>query len=137
MLATTPAAGKWGTMEGPATTDSGDDDDSMGDGATVKPRWVNKALAACALGAGLFALGVVDATPAAADGTGPSRYESVIDDVQPDLDEVEVEIVGGDAFFQVTADEGTEVAIDGYDGEPYLRIDADGTVFENTRSPAA
>ncbi len=84
-----------------------------------------------ALGVVLTGLGAFDASPAAADGTGPTRFESVIDDVEPDLDEVEVSIVGGDAFLQVAADDGTEVTIAGYDDEPYLRIDADGSVWQN------
>ena len=88
------------------------------------------------LGIVLTGVGFLDASPAAADGAGPTRYESVIDDVEPDLDQVEVSIVGGDAFLQVVADDGTEVSIGGYDGEPYLRIDADGSVWENRRSPS-
>ena len=89
-----------------------------------------------ALGIVLTGVGFLDASPAAADGAGPTRYESVIDDVEPDLDDVEVSIVGGDAFLQVVADDGTEVSIGGYDGEPYLRIDEDGSVWENRRSPS-
>jgi hypothetical protein len=75
-------------------------------------------------------------TDAGADGARPSNFESVIDAVEPDTDRVTVEIVGGDAFVQVRAEPGTEVAIPGYDGEPYLRIDADGTVHRNRRSAA-
>ena len=93
-------------------------------------------MTALALGVVLSGVGFLDAAPAAADGAGPTRYQSVIDDVQPDLDEVEVSIVGGDAFLQVAADEGTEVVIDGYDSEPYLRIDTDGSVWQNERSPS-
>ncbi len=99
-------------------------------------RWWTKATTVLALGIVLTGVGFLDASPAAADGTGPTRYESVIDDVEPDLDQVEVSVVGGDAFLQVVADDGTEVSIDGYDGEPYLRIDADGSVWENRRSPS-
>lgn len=79
---------------------------------------------------------VIGTTEAGADGARPSNYESVIDSVRPDLDTVQIEVVGGDAFVQVTAEPGTEVLIPGYDGEPYLRIDADGTVFRNRRSSA-
>ena len=80
---------------------------------------------------------VLGATEAGADGARPSNFESVIDSVQPDLDTVQVEVVGGDAFVQVTAAPGTEVLIPGYDGEPYLRIATDGTVYRNRRSAAA
>ena len=73
---------------------------------------------------------------AGADAARPTNFESVIDSVQPDLDTVEVQIVGGDSFVQVTAEPGTSVLIPGYDGEPYLRIGSDGTVDRNRRSPA-
>jgi hypothetical protein len=83
------------------------------------------------------AVGLVLAPTAGADGVGPNNDRSVIDSVDPTPDGVHVEIVGGDSFFQVTAEPGTEVRIPGYDGEPYLRILADGRVQRNERSPAA
>lgn len=92
-------------------------------------RWAVAAVA-------LATCSVAGTTDAGADGARPSNFESVIDSVEPDLDRIQVEIVGGDAFLQVTADPGTEVLIPGYDGEPYLRIDADGTVLRNRRSAA-
>lgn len=73
---------------------------------------------------------------AAADGARPTNFESVIDSVEPDLDQVEVSIVGGDSFVRVRAEPGTEVLVPGYDGEPYLRIAPDGTVTRNERSSA-
>ena len=45
-------------------------------------------------------------------------------------------VVGGDAFLELTVDEGTEVVVPGYGGEPYVRFLADGTVERNTRSEA-
>lgn len=76
-------------------------------------------------------------TPAVgADEARPTNYESVIDSVRPEPASLSVEIVGGDAFVQVTVEPGTEVLIPGYDGEPYLRVDADGTVLRNRRSAA-
>lgn len=76
------------------------------------------------------------APPAAADGAGPTNFESVVDDVAPDRPDLTVDVVGGDAFLRVRARPGTEVRIPGYDGEPYLRIEADGTVLRNARSSA-
>lgn len=84
----------------------------------------------------LVVTGIALAPAAGADGVRPSNYVSVIDSVEPSTDTVQVEILGGDSFFQVTADPGTEVSIPGYDGEPYLRILADGRVQQNERSPA-
>jgi hypothetical protein len=84
------------------------------------------ALAALVLGAG----------PAAADPPAPTDYRSVIDDVEPAAGAVDVEVVGGDSFLRVSVDEGHEVVVAGYQGEPYVRIAEDGTVERNRRSPA-
>jgi hypothetical protein len=48
----------------------------------------------------------------------------------------DLEVLGGDAFLVVRAHPGAEVEVPGYEGEPYLRIAADGTVELNRRSPA-
>ena len=88
---------------------------------------------ALAGGCGLL---VVGASPAAADGVRPTGYESVVDRVEPAVDGVRVEVLGGDAFLQLTTRPGTEVVVPGYDGEPYLRITRDGVVQVNRRSPA-
>jgi hypothetical protein len=90
-----------------------------------------------AVAAAVVVLCSVTATSeAGADGARPSNFESGIDSIDPDLDQVTVEIVGGDAFVQVTATQGTEVLVPGYDGEPYLRIDDRGVVYRNRRSSA-
>lgn len=79
---------------------------------------------------------LLDAAPAGADGSRPTNFESQLSAVEPSDAPIEVEVVGGDAFLLVRASAGTEVEIPGYDGEPYLRIDADGTVRRNERSAA-
>jgi hypothetical protein len=79
------------------------------------------------------------AGPAAADPAGPTHFRSSITDIvtgDEGLSDVEVEVLGGDAFLVVRATRGTQVQIPGYEGEPYARIEADGTVEVNTRSPA-
>ena len=45
-------------------------------------------------------------------------------------------MVGGDGFLEMAVEPGHEVVVEGYDGEPYLRFRADGTVQENQNSPA-
>lgn len=85
-----------------------------------------------AVGATLLAL----AGPASADGVGPTNYQSVIDSLSPRPSGAQVEVVGEDSFLQVTAKRGTTVDIPGYDGEPYLRIQRDGTVERNRNSAA-
>lgn len=83
----------------------------------------------------LVALFVV-ATPnvAVADAAGPTDWRTTIVAVEPAAPTVEFSIVGGDAFVRAIVDPGHELVVFGYDGEPYLRIDADGTVSENARS---
>jgi hypothetical protein len=84
---------------------------------------------------GLLVLG----GPAAADPAGPTHFRSTVTEVVVADDgpvAVEVEVLGGDAFLVVRAEPGTEVEVPGYEGEPYVRIAADGTVEANTRSPA-
>ena len=56
--------------------------------------------------------------------------------VEPDPGGFTVETAGGDSFLALTVDEGTEVVVLGYEGEPYLRFSADGTVEQNLNSPA-
>jgi hypothetical protein len=88
--------------------------------------------------AGLTVGGVVVgmASPAAADAPAASDYESVITGVSPSTDAVEVSVTGAGAFLDVRAEPGHEVVVLGYEDEPYLRIDADGTVETNLESPA-
>lgn len=79
---------------------------------------------------------VAIAGPAAADPAVPTNYSSTVRSVEPATDAVEVAVVGGDSFLQITATAGHEVTVLGYDNEPYLRIDADGTIEQNAKSPA-
>lgn len=88
---------------------------------------------------------VVSAVPALADPALPSNYESRIVDEAPD-DRVTVRIEGGDAFFVLEVEAGTEVLVPGYDNdddysdwqelEVYLRVLPDGTVQLNRNSEA-
>jgi hypothetical protein len=96
-------------------------------------------LLAGALVALVTALVAGTASPAAADPARPTDYESRIDAITPDVDTISVRIIGGDAFIELTADPGTEVVVLDYQAPepaPYLRFLPDGTVQENTRSPA-
>lgn len=89
--------------------------------------------------AGLVVL--LTAGPAAADPAKPGDYTSTITDVTPPLDGVQVKVIGGDSFLQVSADPGREVIVyaqgtpDEAHGEPFLRIRADGVVEQNMQSP--
>jgi len=102
----------------------------------MKPTPARMTVVASVVASCLAVVFVIGAPSAGADGVRPSNFSSVIDSVDPSPSTVQIEIVGGDSFLQVTADPGTEVLVAGYDGEPYLRILADGSVERNERSPA-
>ena len=79
---------------------------------------------------------MVSPTPAMADSAGPTDYRSEVVAIDPPTPSIAVSIVGGDSFVLLRVDPGVEVEIMGYQDEPYLRFAADGSVFENQRSPA-
>lgn len=64
--------------------------------------------------------------------TGGTDYRSTITAVPAG---VEARIIGGDDRIEITRTTADEVVIMGYGGEPYLRLDAQGT-WENRNSPA-
>ncbi|MEI7546848.1 MAG: hypothetical protein WCK21_02150, partial [Actinomycetota bacterium] len=43
-------------------------------------------------------------------------------------------VIGGDSFLQLRVDHGTTATVSGYRREPFLRFEADGSVFENRAS---
>lgn len=88
------------------------------------------ATALAVLGVVGFGDGTVHADPAE-----PTDYRSEIVSITPAVAGIEVEVVGGDAFIELSVAPGIEVVVLGYQGEPYLRFAPDGTVQENLRSP--
>ena len=70
-----------------------------------------------------------------ADAAAPTDYESTVVSITPPTDTIDVEVIGGDSFVQLTVAPGTEVLIEGYQQEPYLRFRTDGVVEENQRAP--
>lgn len=77
---------------------------------------------------------------AAADPATPTHYRSAVTAVTgPDGDppgDLDVEVMGGDAFLVVSVGEGRALTVPGYEDEPYIRVLPDGTVEINERSPA-
>ena len=87
---------------------------------------------AAALAAGVAAFpGTVHADPA-----GPTEFRTQIVSVTPDTPSITLSIEGGDSFVRMAVDAGIEAMVLGYDDEPYVKIDADGVVWENQRSYA-
>jgi hypothetical protein len=83
--------------------------------------------------AGLFALSAF--APAASAHQGNPDFRSELDGLQPPAPGVSFEVLNYDADMQLK-DQGHTVVIHGYQGEPYARIQPDGTVQVNQRSPA-
>jgi hypothetical protein len=90
-------------------------------------------LGAAALGA---VLAVLPSSMAAADPAGPTDYRSEVTNIVPTTAEITARVVAGDSFLKIEVLPGSEVIVKGYAAEPYLRIDAEGVVWENQRSPA-
>lgn len=91
------------------------------------------------MGAALVALVLlaVGAGPAAADPPGPTDYRSTVVGLEPDPGgAVVARLIGGDSFFELTVAPGTAVMVLGYQGEPFVRFNGDGTVERNERSPS-
>ena len=76
------------------------------------------------------------ARPAGADPARPTNFKSQVTSVEPASPYVRFRVVGGDGFLDMRVDEGREVVVLGYQGEPYIRVLKDGTVQENQNSTA-
>jgi hypothetical protein len=96
-------------------------------------RW---ALPVAAVTLALVLVGALAPAPALAHGGNPN-YRSEINAFDPPLPgDVSIEVLDYDSYLQLLDQHGHEVVLDGYDGEPYARIEKDGTVQVNQRSPA-
>lgn len=67
---------------------------------------------------------------------GNPDFRSEIESVRPSVPGVSLEVLNYDADLELVDRGSHEIVIYGYEGEPYARILADGTVQENQRSPA-
>lgn len=86
--------------------------------------------------AAAMALTLLLASPADADPARPTNFRSRVSGVVPSAPPVSIKVVGGDGFLDLDVIEGHTVVVTGYRGEPYLRVLPDGSVQENTNSPA-
>lgn len=93
---------------------------------------MSRSLRTGALAALLLAL----VAPAALAHRGNPSYLSQLRSLEPATPGVHVEVRGRDDRFELRVERGHTVVVEGYSGEPYARVLADGTVQVNRRSPA-
>jgi hypothetical protein len=67
---------------------------------------------------------------------GNPNFRSVFNGLSTPLPGVKVRVIGYDSLYELRSTAKEPVTIYGYDGEPYSRILPDGTVQQNTNSPA-
>jgi hypothetical protein len=74
--------------------------------------------------------------PPALAHAGDPHYESLVEGVTPRISGFSVAVLNGDDRLEVVNHSSRTITIDGYDKEPYLLMQPDGTVSVNLRSPA-
>jgi hypothetical protein len=84
----------------------------------------------------LAAAAALIAAPAAGAHQGNPNYRSIVDTVTPAVRGLKLQVLNYDDRFELTNRSGQTVTIQGYNGEPYARVLANGTVELNQRSPA-
>jgi hypothetical protein len=89
--------------------------------------WAAVAVAAALLGV---------AAPAALAHQGNPNFRSEVRTLAPPLKGIDVQVVNYDDSLELRNSSGKTVVVEGYRGEPYVRIGADGTVAVNHRSPS-
>lgn len=100
----------------------------MADGSRLR-RWI--------VAGAVVALATTACAPTVhADPAGPTDYRSEVIAIDPATPTIEARIIGGDSFFELEVEPGTEVFVLGYQDERYLWFRADGVVFENRRAPS-
>jgi hypothetical protein len=82
------------------------------------------------------AVALLVGAPVAFAHQGSPNFLSQVNRITPATDGVEVTVVNRDDRLLLKNTSGSEIVVEGYSGEPYARIEADGTVSLNTDSQA-
>jgi hypothetical protein len=82
------------------------------------------------------ALSALAAAPAAIAHQGNPNYRSLVGSVTPAVPGIKLQVLNFDDRLELQNTSGKTVVIQGYNGEPYARVLANGTVQVNPLSPA-
>jgi len=88
------------------------------------------------LSAALAALATTLFATAAFAHAGNAKFESLLRGVSPQITGFRAVVLNGDDRLEVVNDGPQLITIEGYSKEPYVRVQPDGTVSVNVRSPA-
>lgn len=88
----------------------------------------------CAIAAAIATLCV--AAPVALAHQGNPNFRSAVRSISPAISGLDAQVVNYDDSIELRNNTGRTVLVNGYDGEPYVRIAGDGTVAVNHRSPS-
>ena len=88
------------------------------------------------IAAALAVLATATAAQVALADAGSENFRSELRDVKPEVSGLHVEVVDGDDALELRNETGKPLLVRGYNGEPYVRISADGKVEVNVRSPS-
>lgn len=81
-------------------------------------------------------LALLAVAPLAYAHQGDPNYRSTLDELPDALSGAEISVLNFDDSLKLVNRTGKTVIIEGYQGDPYIRLNADGTVEVNVNSPA-
>jgi hypothetical protein len=93
-------------------------------------------LRALAASAAVAALLPATFVATAAAHTSDPGYRSIVRGISPQIPGLTIQVLNYDNQLKLINQTGKTVQINGYEGEPYVKILADGTVEQNQNSPA-
>lgn len=96
------------------------------------------AISSAAVALATLAILLLPVAPVQAHKSASHDFESIPSGIEPPAlgTGIEIEMVDYDSRVRLRNNSGKEVIVEGYDGEPYARLDPDGGVYLNSRSPA-